>query len=364
MAAINCDDEANKSFCGRMGVQGFPTLKIVIPGKKPGRPRVEDYQGPRTAKAIVDTVVDRIPNHVKRLTADSVDDWLAQDGQSPKLVLFTEKGTTSALLRALAIDFLGQVKVGQLRSKEAAAVEKFGIDTFPTLVLFPGGDREHVVFTGDLKKGQITEFLRQVALPNPDAARTSTSTSSSAASKGGDEHASPPSESPSEKASPVEAAPISVLSTAEALESSCLVASSGTCVLAMLPAPAGSDAELPASATEALSSLAEIAHRYAQRKSKLFPFYAVPAANPGNKILRQSLELSAAESSEVDIVAVNGRKGWWRRFPSSDSAEHAYGLEAVEAWIDAIRLGEGSKQKLPDGLIVAATDREIDHDEL
>ena len=52
VAAVNCDDESNKPFCGRMGVQGFPTLKIVKPGKKPGKPIVEDYQGARSAKAI------------------------------------------------------------------------------------------------------------------------------------------------------------------------------------------------------------------------------------------------------------------------------------------------------------------------
>ena len=33
VAAINCDEESNKPFCGSMGVQGFPTLKIVKPGK-------------------------------------------------------------------------------------------------------------------------------------------------------------------------------------------------------------------------------------------------------------------------------------------------------------------------------------------
>ena len=49
VAAVNCDEEANKPLCGQMGVQGFPTLKIVRPGKKAGKPLVEDYQGARSA---------------------------------------------------------------------------------------------------------------------------------------------------------------------------------------------------------------------------------------------------------------------------------------------------------------------------
>ena len=38
VAAVNCDEEANKPLCGQMGVQGFPTLKIVRPGKKAASP--------------------------------------------------------------------------------------------------------------------------------------------------------------------------------------------------------------------------------------------------------------------------------------------------------------------------------------
>src|SRR2546430_15435214 len=75
VAAVNCDDDANKAFCGSMGVQGFPTLKIIRPGKKAGKPAVEDYQGGRSAKAIVDAVIERIPNHVKRVQDEGLEAW-------------------------------------------------------------------------------------------------------------------------------------------------------------------------------------------------------------------------------------------------------------------------------------------------
>ena len=113
-----------------------PTLKIVKPGKKAGKPIVEDYRGERTAKAIVDAVVDKIPNHVKRLNDDDYESWL-NTGTDAKAILFSEKGTTSALLKAIAIDFLGGIDVAQVRVKETDAVEKFGVEKFPTLVLVP-----------------------------------------------------------------------------------------------------------------------------------------------------------------------------------------------------------------------------------
>ncbi|GFG24396.1 putative protein disulfide-isomerase DDB_G0275025 [Aspergillus udagawae] len=397
VAAVNCDDDANKPLCGRMGVQGFPTLKIVTPSKKPGKPKVEDYQGARSAKAIVDAVVDRIPNHVKKVTDKDLNQWLSEDKEAPKAILFTEKGTTSALLKAVAIEFLGSIKVGRIRNKESDAVEKFGVKEFPTLVLVPGGDKEPIIYDGELKKQAIVEFLSQVAAPNPDPvpASTEAKSSKSKSTKSTKSAKSPksstilneeaenlkPTESPDPKVVPddateskpaqvpIQAPPIPVLPTAEALEAACLTPTSGTCVLALLPEPREADAEVAGPAKEALASLSEIAHKHALRKSKLFPFYSVPAVNSGAKTLRAGLGLSEDQTS-VEIIALNGRRGWWRRYDASESQD--YGAVSVEAWIDAIRLGEGSKSKLPEGVLVEQTkegDKEAaketgDHDEL
>lgn len=376
VAAVNCDDDANKPLCGRLGVQGFPTLKIMTPSKKPGKPRVEDYQGARSAKAIVDAVVDRIPNHVKKVTDKDLDGWLSEDEASPKAILFTEKGTTSALIRALAIDFLGSIKVGQVRSKESDAVEKFEVESFPTLVLLPGEGKDPIVYDGELKKQPMLEFLSQAAAPNPDPAAAPAKSKSSKSTKAtkSAESSSKPTESSKSKAAddedsdnvqdqpttqppPVQSHTIDTLASAEALDSACLMPKSGTCVLALVPESSESGP-----AQEALTSLAEIAHKHALRQTKLFPFYSVPSTNDKAQTLRDALSLSP-DATEVEIIAVNGRRGWWRRYDGSA----AYGQKAVETWIDAIRLGEGSKSKLPDGIIGAAKEEAAaaaDHDEL
>ena len=392
VAAVNCDDDENKPLCGRLGIQGFPTLKIVTPSKKPGAPRVEDYQGQRTAKAIVDAVVDRIPNHVKRVTDKDLDKWLSENGESPKAILFTEKGTTSALIRALAIDFLGSIKVAQIRSKESDAVERFGIEGFPKLVLLPGPEQEHIVYDGELKKKPMVEFLSQVAAPNAAPSATSSTTKSSKPSKSSsarsksttvlDDEAEnlKPTESPDSKVVPdnaqeskpaqvpAQAPPIASLPTVEALESACLTPKSGTCILALLPESTEADADIPSSAKEAVISLSEIVHKHAVRQAHLFPFYSVPAINSGATALRAGLGLSE-DSKSVEIIALNGRRGWWRRYDPSENAD--YSLARVESWVDAIRLGEGSKNKLPEGVVITETEAEVetekqpaDHDEL
>ncbi|CEL06248.1 Putative PDI related protein A (PrpA) [Aspergillus calidoustus] len=372
VAAVNCDDEANKPFCGQMGIQGFPTLKIVTPSKKPGKPRVEDYQGPRTAKGIVDAVVDKIPNHVKRATDKNLDEWLAEDEGSPKAILFTEKGTTSALIRSLAIEFLGSIKVAQIRNKETDAVEKFGITDFPSLVLLPGNGQDSIIYHGELKKGPMVEFLSQAASPNPDPAPAPTKAKDKASKPSERPKPSEPiaSEETTEESKPsipikvpTSAPAIDTLATAEALEAACLAPKSGTCVLAFLPQSDEPDVELTGRAKDALESLAEVAHKHAQRKTKLFPLYSIPADNTASKALRAGLGLSEVAET-VEIVALNARRRWWRQYDPSESAD--YGVVRVEAWIDAIRLGEGSRNKLPEGVIVTKDEPEkrVDHDEL
>ncbi|KAJ6080418.1 hypothetical protein N7467_010171 [Penicillium canescens] len=363
VAAINCDDDENKAFCGQMGVQGFPTLKIMTPSKKPGKPRVEDYQGARSAKGIVDAVVDHIPNHVKRATDKDLDKWLGQNEDRPKAILFTEKGTTSALIRALAIDFLGAIDFAQVRNKESASVKKFEVTSLPALVLV-AGDAEPKIYQGDLKKKPITEFLSQAAAPNAPAssdskpkpkpkAKSKSKPATKPTSVADDADDVEPTNAEEADTKPVQtpipAPAIPTLSTPESLEAACLTPKSGTCVLAILPEASEPDEALPAPATAALASLAEIGHKHAQRGTHLFPLYAIPASNPISHILRTALGL--AKGSAVEVIALNARRGWWRRFGAADED---FGAVAVESWVDGIRLGEGAKEKLPEGIVSGA----------
>lgn len=386
-----------------MGVQGFPTLKIIRPSKRSGKPVVEDYQGARTAKAIVDAVIDKIPNHVKRLGDKDLDEWLRHGNDSSKAILFSDKGTTSALLKSLAIDFLGNVQIAQVRDKERAAVKAFGVSTFPTFILLPGGDREGVVYDGEMKKKPMVSFLSQVAEPNPDPAPPRTKTSkksdqdktkeqkrsaenSSAFSAASASHASAeaseaaagataitveeasnPTESPdpivNTEGAPSPAPlpdlppPIPTLSTHEELQTTCLSAKSSTCLLALLPTHYDAQTAMPEGPSTALASLATLADKYAHRKAKIFPFYAIPAENTGAEQLREVLGLKG--EGEIEILAVNARRVWWKRYEGTD-----YGLAAVESWFDGIRLGEGKKEKLPDSLVRHEDEQKDEHDEL
>ncbi|PHH93050.1 hypothetical protein CDD83_1752 [Cordyceps sp. RAO-2017] len=368
VAAVDCDDDANKQFCGSMGVQGFPTLKIVRPSKKPGgKPVVEDYQGARTAKAIVEAVVDKINNHVTRVSDKDLDSFLK--GDKPKVLLFTEKGTTSALLRSVAIDYLDSVAVGQIRNKEKAAVEKYGIDKFPTLVLFPGkgqSSEDPIVYKGELNKKSLVEFLSQVTQPNPDPAPADAkvkadkgkksdakkASSTKASDKKGDDSkatdkkaTAEPEQSPESSASETvesptptpDVVPIATVTSRDMLVEKCLQPKSQTCVLALLPSEASEKGD------QAVASLSALNSKYLHGKRHLFPFFSVPSDIEGTSALRDALKLGPG----VELIVINARRGWWRRH------EGDLGVEGVESWIDAIRMGEGKKSDLPEGIVVA-----------
>lgn len=382
VAAIDCDDDANKPFCGQFGVQGFPTLKIIKPGKTPGKPVVEDYNGQRTAKDIVDAVVDKIPNNVKRVDDKSLETFLAEAEDTPKAILFTDKGKTSGLLRAVAIDFKGSITVAQIRDKEAASVKHFGVTKFPTLILAPGGKgAENIVYDGELKKAAIVEFLEKSTSitrnqdPAPAKAKKPKKSKSkddkeaskkeefesaskeqakeegkTAGATGTDEEleeeATPSPKPVEEKEKPVvipePAPPIPLASTEEELEKACLGPRTGTCILVLLPST------FDPVAGGAIVSLSEIAHKTKQIGRAIFPFYAVPDKNPAYERIVSKLGLK-----ELDVIAINSRRGWWRALPreGDDISADDVKKDKVEGWVDSIKLGEGGKKKLPEGFV-------------
>ena len=388
MVAVNCDDEVNKAFCGSMGVQGFPTLKIVKPSKKPGKPIVEDYQGPRTSSGIVDAVKSAIPNNVKKVTDKGLSAFLESNNDTAKAVLFSNKGTTSALTKVLATEYVGSIIFAQIRDKEVKAVEMFGVTAFPTLIVLPGGTEEPAKFEGAYKKKDMNDFISKYAPSDSKASQekqkpmgkkspkdskggAAKSEKASAFSAASSSHASAeaseaaagatsitledesnPTESPNPVASPDAPKPavvhnmpdpIPTLIEEKYLQEKCFGAKTSTCILALLP-NVGDDEVLPDSSSSALASLAELADKHVKRQSKLFPFYSIPSRNSASVTLRDALKLGGEK--DFELVAVNARRGWWRRYSGGK-----FDFHSVENWVDNIRFGEGSKEVLPTALL-------------
>jgi protein disulfide-isomerase A6 len=412
VAAVNCDEEMNKAFCTGMGIQGFPTLKIVRPGKRTGTPIIEDYRGGRTAKSMVETVVDKIPNHVEKLTTAKVEGWLSENNGTSKAILFTKKGATSALYRSLAIDFLGSISFAQMRHTEKGVEDIFGITDFPKLVLLPGGDQESIVYDGDLKKETMSAFLSQIAKPNQDPPPASPKKKKDSTKKGKKskneksskktaDEASPKSEKSEESvnqkaaeqmpldnepaAEPVadkEATtedeeeslepekpkvtrppPLPFISTPDELQKLCFNPKAGTCLIALLP-EMGDEEEPSEGVIEGLSSLQYIRHKRKSKGDKLFPFYAIPAENEVNTYLRKTLTVEGQEklgnNGQLEVFVVNAKRGWWRRYRSESARDSGFGPMELELWIEHVRSGAGMKEAMPKGAVKSTEKEEAD----
>lgn len=183
VVAIDCDDDSNKQLCARYEVKGFPTVKIFRPLRvddqdktkskkakksKKGHPEVEDYQGPRTAKAIVDHALSRMRNYVTTITTKNVDKFVQEDGKA-KVVLLSKKNKNSnnklggvpPLFKALAIEFMDPV-FGYVAPENVNKLSsKFGVQEKDesVLLVYPAGSEEPLVYDGTMKKEGIAEFI-------------------------------------------------------------------------------------------------------------------------------------------------------------------------------------------------------------
>jgi len=163
VAAVNCDED--KEMAGRFGVQGFPTIKVFGSEKtvKNGKAtkKAEDYQGARDADSIIKFAVSKLPNFIKQVNADNLDSFVSS--ALPKGLLFTNKDKTTDLYKGLAVEFKGRIEFGEVRVKETAVVEKFGVTEFPTLFFIPANGGEPVKYTDKLRIQTLIQFFGQYA---------------------------------------------------------------------------------------------------------------------------------------------------------------------------------------------------------
>jgi len=163
VAAVNGDDE--RELASAYGIKGFPTIKLFpsqltkTPDGKGFHKVPEDYEGPRTAAAMANFAVGKLPNFVSKITSKSIDSFLSTPENLAKVILFTNKKETSNLYKALAVDFHHQLVLGEVKDSEKEIVDNFGVTKFPTLIVQTVSG-EKIPFTGELKHDVLYSFLK------------------------------------------------------------------------------------------------------------------------------------------------------------------------------------------------------------
>ncbi|KAK4704907.1 hypothetical protein P7C70_g1300, partial [Phenoliferia sp. Uapishka_3] len=182
LVAVDCDDEKNKPLCGEMGIKGARgnqgRLGIYGADHSSSNTRLsyfEEYQGPRTAKGIVEYVTGKMPTFVKRATtAAEVTALKAKASKKPVALLFTSAATVTPLYKALSTDFHRTIDFYAARDTKVGleAMKEFGVEKVPSLVVLDQSGTK--IYQGALKYEAIKTFLTPYSEAKPKGAKPST----------------------------------------------------------------------------------------------------------------------------------------------------------------------------------------------
>ncbi|KXZ53874.1 hypothetical protein GPECTOR_6g792 [Gonium pectorale] len=172
VGAVDCADRAtNDRLCARMGIRGFPTIKVFGSDKTKNPYTGElskepiDYNGPRSAKAMVDAVSSLLTDvHITRLRSKAeLGEFARGAAGKPQVLLFTSKTESTLLYKSLSTQLRSRLAFGEVHQASGAElVAEFGVEAFPSLlVVKPDGTR--APYTGELKAPALLAHLSALA---------------------------------------------------------------------------------------------------------------------------------------------------------------------------------------------------------
>jgi len=187
-------------------------------------------------------------------------------------------------------------------------VKEFNVEKFPGLVVLPGGSVPGIVYTGDMERDPLFNFLSENA-------QTPSPTASPVVPK---RHESTGRFSPTIELIEVDYTPKKITEISELWET-CFT-TPGTCYLLLSPNE------------DDLKTLATINQRLnAKMTVRIFTTDLLE----GKEIV--------FDGTVPRMIALNGGKGWYKRFDGSIVERD------VAEWMDAVKMGEGKKISMPKG---------------
>ncbi|GJV03592.1 disulfide isomerase-like protein 2-3 [Tanacetum coccineum] len=165
VAAIDAD--AHKAIAQEYGIQGFPTIKVFVPGKPP-----VDYQGARDAKPIAEFALKQVKALLKDRFKQDVDGGVLC---AMEIILCFELIALAVCLPILlrcghckklapewkkaAKNLQGKVKLGHVNcDDEKSLMSRYKVEGFPTILVF-GADKESpLTYEGARSASAIESF--------------------------------------------------------------------------------------------------------------------------------------------------------------------------------------------------------------
>ncbi|KAJ8900815.1 hypothetical protein NDN08_000114 [Rhodosorus marinus] len=326
---VNCDE--HKDMAQKYGVRGFPTIK-VFKGSGSRARRPTEYQGQRSAKAIVDRAKMEIPNNVVEIKSGGIDSFLEDEKQLAHVILFTDKTTTSTTYKSLSSAFLGKASLGEIRKKEAEAIkEKFEVTSYPAFVYFsPGANADqYSKYSGPTEPLALRNFIGN--LVGETAGQYTDETIDPSKAKGSDEEMEQHFYQPKEH----EVGAEKVTGTASFNRLCMKRLDSSSCIAAFI-----TDSTKAEAVQDAMKSLSE-KYKY---DNLAFVVGDVSDDESGMKLV-EALELDT--SLGVSLVVLRGRK---MKYAERENSSGEFSVAAGVSFLDRVLGGDIRYKKLPSEL--------------
>ncbi|KAJ2017200.1 hypothetical protein GGF41_005583 [Coemansia sp. RSA 2531] len=173
--AVDCDEDKNRGLCARFNVKGFPTLKVFTEKRtKRGNRRSVDYQGERTAGAMVKFARTLLPSLSKKLSSAELDAFVTDsEVQQPKAVLLTDLRKASDLWKGISAQFDRRVQFAHVSSPDKDTLGRLGVSKLPAIIVFPTLQRADLfeVYKGEAKYVPLVKFIASTALAKKSEAQ-------------------------------------------------------------------------------------------------------------------------------------------------------------------------------------------------
>jgi protein disulfide-isomerase A6 len=181
------DATVETSLASRYKIEGYPTIKVFPALKENKQRRVEDYRGQRTAGAISTYAAQQLPDLVSAFPLPQMPQWVQNNAAGlPTFVLVTSKDSTPTLLKSLALDFKGKVRIGAVLSADKQTLDQItgGPSELTLPALFAITKEGAQAYRGPLGMGPLSDFIRHFLGGGSDEAGPSTHGSPAAPEKG------------------------------------------------------------------------------------------------------------------------------------------------------------------------------------
>lgn len=156
VAAVNCD--VNEDMCREHNVKKYPVF-VLFPANKDESPI--PYTGSKDYRSLNDFMITNLPGSLESLTASTFYQFLSSNPEKAKIILFCENKESWPITKQVSFSLADQVLFGEVRNTEKDLVQKYQIDSFPTLIVIT--NKGHEKYQGAYNKKSIEEWARAKA---------------------------------------------------------------------------------------------------------------------------------------------------------------------------------------------------------